>query len=73
MHDAARAVRKDVLVICHGGPIAEPADVEHLLARTSGIAGFFGASSIERFATETGIEQQARRFRSIALPSTKRR
>jgi len=73
MHDAARAVRKDVLVICHGGPIAEPADVERLLARTSGIAGFFGASSIERFATETGIEQQARRFRSIALPSTKRR
>ena len=53
------AVRKDVLVLCHGGPIAEPADVEHLLARTSGIDGFFGASSIERFATEAGIEQQA--------------
>src|SRR6476620_5335 len=49
MHDAARGVRKDVLVLCHGGPIAEPADVEHVLARTSGIDGFFGASSIERF------------------------
>jgi len=69
MHDAARTVRQDVLVICHGGPIAEPADVEYLLARTTGIAGFFGASSIERLATEAGIEEQARRFRSIALPS----
>jgi hypothetical protein len=45
MHDAARRVRKDVLVLCHGGPIAEPADVEHVLARTPGVAGFFGASS----------------------------
>jgi predicted TIM-barrel enzyme len=73
MHDAARRVRKDILVLCHGGPIAEPADVEHVLGRTSGIDGFFGASSIERFATETGIEAQARRFRSIALPKTPRR
>src|SRR4029453_9330845 len=68
MHDAARRVRKDVAVLCHGGPIAEPADVEHVLARTSGVNGFFGASSIERFATEVGIETQTRRFRSIALP-----
>ena len=73
MHDAARAVRKDVLVLCHGGPIAEPADVEHVLARTSGVDGFFGASSIERFATEAGIETQAARFRSIALPKKRRR
>jgi len=68
MHDAARRVRSDVFVICHGGPIAEPADVEAVLAQTMGIVGFFGASSIERFATEVGIEEQARRFRSIALP-----
>jgi predicted TIM-barrel enzyme len=73
MHDAARRVRKDVLVLCHGGPIAEPADVEHVLARTSGVQGFFGASSIERLATEAGIEAQARRFRSIALPKKQRR
>jgi predicted TIM-barrel enzyme len=73
MHDAARAESKNVLVICHGGPIAEPADVEQVLARTSGIVGFFGASSIERFATEAGIEEQAARFRSITLPSKKRR
>jgi predicted TIM-barrel enzyme len=68
MHDAARTVRSDVFVICHGGPIAEPADVEAVLAQTMGIAGFFGASSIERFATEVGIEEQARRFRKIELP-----
>jgi predicted TIM-barrel enzyme len=68
MHDAARTVRSDVFVICHGGPIAEPADVEAVLAQTTGVAGFFGASSIERFATEVGIEEQARRFRNIALP-----
>jgi predicted TIM-barrel enzyme len=67
MHDAARRVRDDVLVICHGGPIAEPSDVEYVLARTKGIDGFFGASSIERFATEVGIEEQARRFRSLTL------
>jgi predicted TIM-barrel enzyme len=67
MHDAARTVRSDVFVICHGGPIAEPADVEAVLAQTMGIVGFFGASSIERFATEVGIEEQARRFRRIAL------
>jgi predicted TIM-barrel enzyme len=68
MHDAACRVRDDVLVICHGGPIAEPSDVEYVLARTKGIAGFFGASSIERLATEVGIEEQARRFRSLSLP-----
>jgi predicted TIM-barrel enzyme len=68
MHDAARAVRTDVFVICHGGPIAEPEDVEYVLARTTGIDGFFGASSIERFATEVGIEEQARRFRDVQLP-----
>ncbi len=67
MHDAARSVRKDVFVICHGGPIAEPDDVAYVLAHTTGIDGFFGASSIERFATEVGIEEQARRFRQLTL------
>lgn len=68
MHDAARRARRDVFVICHGGPIAEPEDVAYVLARTTGIDGFFGASSIERLATEVGIETQARRFRDLALP-----
>ena len=69
MHDAARAVRSDIIVLCHGGPIAEPEDAEYVLAHTTGIAGFFGASSIERLATESGIEAQARRFRDMKMPS----
>jgi predicted TIM-barrel enzyme len=68
MHDAARAVRSDIIVLCHGGPIAEPEDAEYVLAHTTGIAGFFGASSIERLATESGIEAQARRFRDMKMP-----
>jgi predicted TIM-barrel enzyme len=68
MHDAARAVRKDIIVLCHGGPIAEPEDAEFVLARTTGVAGFFGASSIERLAAESGIEAQARRFREMTMP-----
>ena len=67
MRDAAVAVRNDVIVLCHGGPIAEPSDAEFVLRNTHGVAGFFGASSIERLATEPAIEAQARAFRSISL------
>ena len=73
MHDAARAVRSDIIVLCHGGPIAEPEDAEYVLAHTTGIAGFFGASSIERLATESGIEAQARRFRDMRAARRSRR
>lgn len=69
MHDAAKKVNPDVIVLCHGGPIAEPADAQYVLDRTKGVAGFFGASSIERLAAESAIEDQARRFKSIQLPS----
>src|SRR5947209_9807441 len=55
MADAARAVRPDVLVLCHGGPIAEPDDAAAIFAATTGIAGFFGASSIARLPTEPAI------------------
>jgi predicted TIM-barrel enzyme len=51
IHDAAKAVRSDVLVICHGGPISEPGDARFVLERTRGIAGFYGASSMERLPT----------------------
>jgi predicted TIM-barrel enzyme len=67
MHDAAVRVRSEIIVLCHGGPIAEPSDAQEVLLRTSGVAGFFGASSIERLATEEAIETQARRFRSMKL------
>lgn len=64
-HDAAKAVRDDVHVICHGGPIAWPDDAAYVLNNTEGVVGFFGASSIERLATEEAIENQAREFKEI--------
>jgi predicted TIM-barrel enzyme len=67
MHDAARTVKSDVIVLCHGGPIAEPADAQYIFDHTEGVAGFFGASSIERLATEPAIEGQARKFKELRV------
>ena len=69
MHDAARRVNADVIVLCHGGPIARPQDAQYVLERTRGVAGFFGASSIERLATEPAIEEAARAFKAIRISS----
>ena len=66
-HDAAKDVNEDVLVICHGGPIAWPDDAAYVLDNTEGVVGFFGASSIERLPTEEAIEKQAREFKEIDL------
>ncbi|WP_368986213.1 phosphoenolpyruvate hydrolase family protein [Caldifermentibacillus hisashii] len=63
--DAGRAVNPDILVICHGGPIAEPEDAKYVINRVNGIVGFFGASSIERFAAEKGIKEQTEAFKKI--------
>ena len=63
--DAGKNERGDVLVICHGGPIAEPEDVAWIMEHTRDLDGFFGASSIERLATEVAITQQTRRFKSV--------
>ncbi len=65
LHDAAKSVNSDVLVLCHGGPIAEPEDAAYILRNTHGIVGFFGASSIERLPTETAITDCVRRFKAI--------
>lgn len=65
MHDAAKKVNPDVLVICHGGPIAEPEDAAYVLARTKGVIGFYGASSMERLPTEKAIAAQVRAFKDI--------
>ncbi len=65
MHDAARKVRKDILVLCHGGPIAEPEDAQYVLSRTRGVVGFFGASSMERLPTEVAMTENARRFKRM--------
>ncbi|WP_033828054.1 phosphoenolpyruvate hydrolase family protein [Bacillus andreraoultii] len=63
--DAGRAVNPDILVICHGGPIAEPEDAKYVIEKVNGIVGFFGASSIERFAAEKGIKEQTEAFKKI--------
>ncbi len=65
--EAGRKVRKDVLVICHGGPFDEPENVGTALARMPGIAGFFGASSIERLPTERAIRGQVQAFKSLKM------
>jgi predicted TIM-barrel enzyme len=70
MRDAAVAANPDILVLCHGGPIAEPEDAQYIFDHTEGIGGFFGASSIERLATEPAIEGQARKFKQLSLRST---
>ena len=62
---AGRAVNPEIMVICHGGPIAEPSDAEYVIKNTTGINGFFGASSIERFAAEKGIREQTTAFKDI--------
>lgn len=65
--NAAKAVNPDVLVLCHGGPISEPADVRYVLDNTRGIVGFFGASSVERLPTEVAITGCVREFKGLAL------
>jgi predicted TIM-barrel enzyme len=67
MHDAAREIDPDVIVLCHGGPIAHPDDARYVLERTTGVAGFFGASSIERLATEPAIEERTRSFKTLEI------
>jgi len=65
--EAARRVRDDVLILCHGGPIAEPADAEHVLRRAGLCHGFYGASSMERLPSETALTEQTRRFKSLSF------
>jgi predicted TIM-barrel enzyme len=64
--DAARAV-SPVIVLCHGGPIAEPDDAAYVLERTEGVVGFFGASSMERLPTEAAMTENMKRFKSIGV------
>jgi predicted TIM-barrel enzyme len=68
--DAARAINPDVMVLCHGGPIAEPEDAEFVLKHTKGVVGFFGASSIERLPTEVAITGCVKRFKEMAGGTT---
>jgi predicted TIM-barrel enzyme len=65
--EAARKVRKDVIVLCHGGPISSPEDATCILERVPGIHGFYGASSMERLPVETALTEQVRAFKRIAF------
>jgi predicted TIM-barrel enzyme len=67
LHDAAQAVNPEILCLCHGGPIAEPGDARHVIERTSGVVGFFGASSMERLPTEVAMTENMQRFKSIPI------
>lgn len=67
IHNAARTVRDDVIVICHGGPIATAEDAAKVLSRTKGVAGFFGASSMERLPTEKAMTENMRQFKNIKI------
>ena len=67
MHDAAVAANPEILVLCHGGPISEPDDAAYVLERTRGIAGFFGASSMERLPTEVAMTENMKRFKAIPV------
>jgi predicted TIM-barrel enzyme len=65
MHDAAKKVNKDIMVLCHGGPISEPEDAQYVLDHTEGIVGFYGASSIERLPTEVAITSCVKKFKGL--------
>lgn len=64
---AAKAERNDVLVLCHGGPLAEPEQAQYIFDRVEGVHGFYGASSTERLPTEIAIREQIRRFKGLRL------
>ncbi|MCC7336488.1 MAG: phosphoenolpyruvate hydrolase family protein [Pirellulaceae bacterium] len=66
--DAARSVREDVIILCHGGPIAMPEDAEFILRKLPSVDGFYGASSMERLPVERALTEQVRRFTQIARP-----
>jgi predicted TIM-barrel enzyme len=65
MRDAAVAVNPDVIVLCHGGPLAEPEDAQYVLDHTEGVVGFFGASSTERLPVEQALSSTMRRFKGL--------
>ena len=67
IHDAAKMVREDILVICHGGPFDEPDNVGEALSKLPETVGFFGASSIERLPTERAITEQVKTFKGLRL------
>lgn len=67
IRDAAVKINPEIMVIVHGGPVAEPEDAKYVLERTEGVVGFFGASSIERLPTEIAITNQVKSFKNLKI------
>lgn len=67
IRDAAVKINPEVIVLCHGGPIAEPKDAEYVLGKTKGVHGFYGASSMERLPVEVAIKQNAAAFKTLKI------
>lgn len=67
VRDAVVKVNPEVIVLCHGGPVAEPGDAEYVLKRTKGVHGFFGASSMERLPVEKAILDNAKAFKNLKI------
>lgn len=67
IRDAATTVNGDIVVLCHGGPIATPEDAKYVLEKVKGVHGFFGASSMERLPVEEAITGITKEFKSIAI------
>ena len=67
--DAAKKINQDIIVLCHGGPIAEPKDAAFVLSKTKGVHGFFGASSMERLPVEVAITERTKEFKELTFAS----
>lgn len=67
IRDAVVKINPEVIVLCHGGPLAGPEDAQYVLSRTNGVHGFFGASSMERLPVEIALQENARRFKEIRV------
>jgi predicted TIM-barrel enzyme len=67
--DTCKGIRPEVLVLCHGGPIATPVDAQYILGRCRGVDGFYGASSMERLPTEKALTAEVKLFAALRLPT----
>ncbi len=67
--ETCKSIRDDVMVICHGGPIAMPDDAQYILQKVKGVDGFYGASSMERLPTEIAITDRIKEFKNLHFAS----
>ncbi|CAH0032810.1 unnamed protein product [Clonostachys rhizophaga] len=67
IRDTALGINPDIIILCHGGPIANPEDAEYVLSRTTGIHGFYGASSMERLPVEEAITSITQKFKGVEM------